>query len=122
MSQKAIYLFRTDFKDYSLQSRLHFRIHAAQNDLRSRDKAARKAANGSAEATPEADDVLPMSSGSNGLPYPVNEEEAAKILQGKWVFLQLSRIPSAPGFHASLCSAEMLLRYVPTAYRIRRLC
>lgn len=26
--------FRTSYKDYSLQSRLHFRIHAAQNQLR----------------------------------------------------------------------------------------
>ena len=26
--------FRNDFKDYSLQSRLHFRIHSAQSDLK----------------------------------------------------------------------------------------
>ena len=79
----SLFFIRTDFKDYSLQSRLHFRIHAAQNDLRSRDKAARKTGNGSAGATPEVDDVMPMAAGSNGLPCPLNEEEAAKILQGK---------------------------------------
>ena len=28
------YIYRNDFKDYSLQSRLHFRIHSAQSDLK----------------------------------------------------------------------------------------
>ena len=84
-------IFRNDFKDYSLQSRLHFRIHSAQTDLRSREKSAKKVTgagtgNGSTPES-EADDVLPICQTSNGtenkIAIPRNEEEAAKIIGRK---------------------------------------
>ena len=34
-----LYLCRNDFKDFSLQSRLHFRIHAAQTEIRKQREA-----------------------------------------------------------------------------------
>lgn len=77
---------KNDFKDYSLQSRLHFRIHAAQNDIKAREKSAKKA--GSTSGL-EVDNVLPLSppssASSNGTSFhlPKTEEEAIKILQGQ---------------------------------------
>lgn len=73
---------KNDFKDYSLQSRLHFRIHAAQNDLKSKS-----GSRGPSTPEKEVDNVLPISSNNpetNGNEYelPKNEEEAIKILQG----------------------------------------
>jgi hypothetical protein len=93
MSKKTIEFdfvlhFRNDFKDYSLQSRLHFRIHAAQNDIKAREKSAKKAGSPSGL---EVDNVLPLSppsassATSNGISFhlPKTEEEAIKILQGQ---------------------------------------
>jgi hypothetical protein len=34
LSKINYFINRNDFKDYSLQSRLHFRIHSAQDDLK----------------------------------------------------------------------------------------
>ncbi len=35
---------RNDYKDYSLQNRLHFRIHAAQTEMKQEKKEAKKKA------------------------------------------------------------------------------
>ena len=83
--KSGFFVFRNDFKEYSLQSRLHFRIHAAQTDLRAREKKA-----GPSTPIKEVENVLPYSSSqtsSNGngnsfLQLPSTEEEAIRILQG----------------------------------------
>lgn len=61
-----------------LQSRLHFRIHSAQTELRAKIKASKR---GSEE---EDDEIspLPMMETSN-FEIPVTEDEAKKLIQAR---------------------------------------
>jgi len=81
-----LYCSRNDFKGYSLQSRLHFRIHAAQNDLK-------KLSRSLSSQGPSPDDVsvntvMPISNESHNCwnkfdGGQMSEEDAMKILEGR---------------------------------------
>ena len=90
---------RNDFKDYSLQSRLHFRIHSAQGDLKNLMSGKEKNNTSSIE---EANDAIeddqecefldaeegefkdPDFSASNlAFKTAITDEDARKIIEGK---------------------------------------
>ena len=90
---------RNDFKDYSLQSRLHFRIHSAQGDLKNLMSGKEKNNSSSIE---EANDAIeddqecefldaeegelkdPDFSASNlAFKTAITDEDARKIIEGK---------------------------------------
>lgn len=80
---------KSDFKDYTLQSRLHFRIHAAQTEIRAKIKAAKRqgllssaAANDDDNGDDDVDKMLPFAE-DNEMQSPLSEDDARNMLQGR---------------------------------------
>ena len=82
-----ISFFRNDFKDFSLQNRLHFRVHAVQMEIKAKNTSKVKKSSSSMTfkgAGQTKDDLLPMGNGSAAENYQeLTEEQAKKILQGR---------------------------------------
>ena len=69
------FLFRNDFKDYLLQSRLHFRIHSAQIEIRAKLKqrsTSRKSSAGQESVVNGLDSMLAL---------PSTEQETIRMIK-----------------------------------------
>ena len=79
--------FRNDYKDYMLQSRLHFRIHAVQTDIRAMMKKSKK--ENLEESSNNIDHLMPLQNADlhsmNGESFeiPNTESDAKKIIQAR---------------------------------------
>ncbi len=91
-------LVRNEYKDYSLQSRLHFRIHAAQTEMKKEKRSAKKG-----KKKPDSEDASPSTNSSSSfqedftvdemLPEAgmkstkhedsITEEDALRLIQGR---------------------------------------
>ena len=82
VTQVGIYFFfRNDHKDYLLQSRLHFRIHSAQTEIRAKTKAKKGS---TSQNHGEDDDISqimpPIQNSDTNFAIPLNEDEAMNAL------------------------------------------
>ena len=67
-----------------LQSRLHFRIHSAQTEMRAKNKQAKKGSSSSQNIDDNEDisEIMPpIQASANNFEIPVNEDEAVKALK-----------------------------------------
>jgi len=78
---------KNDYKDYMLQSRLHFRIHAVQTDIRAMIKKSKK--ENLEESSNNIDHLMPLQNAElhsmNGESFeiPNTESDAKKIIQAR---------------------------------------
>ena len=73
---------RNDHKDYMLQSRLHFRIHSAQTEIRAKNKKAKKGSCSSQNPDDNEDisEIMPpIQASATNFEIPVNEDEVIKV-------------------------------------------
>ena len=72
---------RNDHKDYMLQSRLHFRIHSAQTEIRAKTKGKKGS---TSQNHGEDDDISqimpPIQNSDTNFAIPLNEDEAMNAL------------------------------------------
>ena len=71
------FLFRNDFKDYLLQSRLHFRIHSAQIEIRAKLKQSKRSTSRKSSAGQES----VVNGLDSMLALPSTEQETIRMIK-----------------------------------------
>ena len=76
---------KNDYKDYTLQSRLHFRIHSAQTEIRAKLKARKESSTTHQEGHDDnIDRIMPLvEQPMSNFEIPMTEDEAKKIIQAR---------------------------------------
>ena len=90
MQHLVSFYFRNNYKDYYLLSRLHFRIHAVQTEIRAKLKA-QKYGSSHEEDVNDVDQLMPYAEegnsashdGTTNFEIPKTEDEAKKMIQAR---------------------------------------